>query len=359
MRYKLLLVLLVALSLLVACQPRHMQRGNMLPKQLNPPKRQTIPPTETPSAAAPKVAPKFIGTYKHFSIAADAPAIDSTFYLNVDHTFKLINEYIGKATNTEVGTWSENLDGSATITTTGQLERKYDTPIVTKARFADDTPTILLLTTGQENAKSDRWVRFEGLVQDYTKAGYDATAARQAIQARDWAGSYKAASPAADCCGLDISLFLNVDKSATFRSDYLNGKAPIEEMGTWTASATQTLTSTAPVTVTVMITGQKGQPNYAKPQVLQLTLQNGVLVTTKLSSILPDGRLKLYSIDGLIAPQWAAVTAPPPATKPALDPMLEQMRQRHPFLFRIFRFLWRFSEMMHKRWPQDPEQPGF
>ena len=357
MRFKLLLVFLVALGLLAACGPSRMQRGHMMSKII-PPKRQTIPSTATP-LPTPKVAPKFIGTYKHFSIAADAPGIDSTFYINVDHTFKQINEYIGKATNTEVGIWSENVDGSATITTTGQVDRKYDTPTVTQARFADETPSVLILTSGQENAKSDQWIRFEALVLDYTKAGYDAKAATDAIQQRNWAGSYKAALPAADCCGLDISLFLNADKSAEFRSDYLNGKAPIEEVGSWTASATQTLTSTTPVTVTVTITGQKGQASYAEPQVLQLVWQNGVLVTTKSSTILPDGRLKLYSIDGLIAPQWAAVSAQPPTTKPALDPMLEQMRRRHPFLFRIFRFLWRFSEMMHKRWPQDPGQPGF
>ncbi|MFN8495925.1 MAG: copper resistance protein NlpE N-terminal domain-containing protein [Caldilineaceae bacterium] len=358
MRFKLLPVLLVALGLLVACGPGHLQRGKMMPK-LNPPKRQAISPTPTPPAAPTQATPKFIGIYKHFSIAADAPAIDSTLYLNVDHTFKLISEYIGKATNTEVGTWTANLDGSATVTTTGQLDQKYDTPIVAKARFADDSQTVLTLTAGGENAKSDKWMRFEALVQDYTKAGYDAKAATDAIQERHWAGSYKAALPAADCCGLDISLFLNADKSADFRSDYLNGKAPVEEVGSWTASATQTLTSTAPVTVTVTITGQKGQPSYDKPQVLQLTWQNGILVTTKTSTILPDGRLKLYSIDGLIAPQWAVVTAQSPATKPALDPMLEQMRQRHPFLFRLFRFFWRFSEMMHKRWPNDPGQPGF
>ena len=154
--------------------------------------------------------PKYTGIYKHLSLAADAPAIDSTLYLNVDGSFKLIDEYVGKATNTQVGAWAANADGSATITTTGQLDKKFDKPVIEQVRFADDSDVTLKV----DGDKSSQWTRFEALVEDYSKETYDPAAATQAIQTRGWASLYKAALPAADCCGLDITLFLNADKSA-------------------------------------------------------------------------------------------------------------------------------------------------
>ncbi len=312
MRFKISLICLVALGLLVACQPhRPPQRFRLAPQQPAPIS------SPTPVSATPQPAPKFVGIYKHLSLAADAPAIDSTLYLNTDGSFKLIDEYVGKATNTQVGTWAANTDGSATITTTGQLDRKFDKPVIEQVRFADDREETLKI----DGDKSSQWTRFEALVADYTKETYDPKVATAAIQTGGWAGLYKAALPAADCCGLDITLFLNADKSAEFRSDYLNGKAAISEVGTWTASQTQTMTSTAPVTVTVVITGQKEQTTTAKLQTLQLVLQDGVLVSSKTSDILPDGRLKLYSAAGLIAPERAAFAAQDSTAAPTLPKM--------------------------------------
>lgn len=335
MRVKLLLICLVAVGLLIACRP----------PQMPPPHRARNFSQPTPVSPVTAAMPKYTGIYKHLSLAADAPAIDSTLYLNVDGSFKLIDEYVGKATNTEVGAWQANADGSAIITTTGQLDRKYDKPVIEQVRFTDDSDVTLTV----DGDKSSQWTRFEALVEDYTKETYDPAAATKAIQTGGWASLYKAALPAADCCGLDITLFLNADKSAEFRSDYLNGKAPVIEVGTWTASQTQTMTSTAPVTVTVVITGQKDQPKDDKPQTLQLVLQDGVLVTTKTSDILPDGRLKLYSADGLIAPERAALTdqsasqQPPAATTPAHPqrPLPRWLR----FLMRLDRF---FHSWLHK-----------
>ncbi|MCX6047949.1 MAG: copper resistance protein NlpE N-terminal domain-containing protein [Chloroflexi bacterium] len=327
MRFKILVVSLMAMSLMFACRPgpaRMMPRPHREAKPAMP----ATPPT--PVSVTPQTAPEFTGIYKHLSLAADAPAIDSTLYLNTDGSFKLIDEYVGKATNTQVGTWAANTDGSATITTTGQLDRKFDKPIVEQVRFTDDTTTTMTV----EGDKSSQWTRFEALVEDYTKETYDPKAATEAIQARGWAGLYKAALPAADCCGLDITLFLNADKSAEFRSDYLNGKAAISEVGTWTASTTQTMTSTAPVTVTVVITGQKEQTTTAKLQTIQLVLQDGILVTTKTSDILPDGRLKLYSADGLIAPERAAFAAQASVETPA-TPKMPHYPKHLPFWVRF------------------------
>lgn len=335
MRVKLLLICLVAVGLLIACRPPQRPLAHRARNVSQP----------TPASTATATMPKYTGIYKHLSLAADAPAIDSTLYLNVDGSFKLIDEYVGKATNTQVGAWAANADGSATITTTGQLDKKFDKPVIEQVRFADDSDVTLKV----DGDKSSQWTRFEALVEDYSKETYDPAAATQAIQTRGWASLYKAALPAADCCGLDITLFLNADKSAEFRSDYLNGKAPITEVGAWTGSATQTMTSTAPVTVTVVITGQKDQAKYDKPQTIQLTLQDGVLVTTQASTILPAGRLKLYSADGLIAPERAALTdqsvstQPPAATTPhhAQRPLPRWLR----FLMRLDRF---FHSWLHK-----------
>jgi uncharacterized lipoprotein NlpE involved in copper resistance len=349
MRFKILVVSLVALSLVIACRPSQARMPHT--------NRNVKPPT--PVSAAPQTAPKFTGIYKHLSLAADAPAIDSTLYLNIDGSFKLIDEYVGKATNTEVGTWVSNADGSTTITTTGQLDRKFDKPMVAQARFTDDTDTTLKVVGG-EGDKGRQWVRFEALVQDYTKETYDPQAATQAIATGGWAGLYKAALPAADCCGLDITLFLNADQSAQFRSDYLNGKAPILEVGTWTASATQTLTSTAPVTVTVIITGQKDQPKAAKSQTLELTLQDGVLVTTKTSEILPDNRLKLYSADGLIAPERAAFTAQQPAETPALPKIPHHPNRHLPFWVRFLMTVERICyKLLHMHFSGHPFSDDF
>ncbi len=319
MRFKILLLCLVASGLLAACQPHRL-----------PPHLRLATKQPAPVSAAAQPAPKFVGIYKQLSLAADAPAIDSTLYLNTDGSFKLIDEYVGKATNTQVGAWAANTDGSATMTTTGQLDKKFDKPVIEQVRFTDDTDETLKV----DRENGSQWVRFEALVADYTKETYDPKAATKAIKTSGLADLYKAALPAADCCGLDITLFLNANKSAAFRSDYLNGKAPITEVGTWTASATQTLTSTAPVTVTVVMTGQKDQPAAAKPQTLQLVLQDGVLVTTKTSGILPDGRLKLYSAVGLIAPERAAFTAQQPAETPA-QPKLPHYPKHLPFWVRF------------------------
>jgi putative lipoprotein len=51
-------------------------------------------------------------------------------------------------------------------------------------------------------------------------------------------GIYKGFAPAASCCGLDLTLFLSTGSSATLKSDYLNGEAPIVETGVWTATTT-------------------------------------------------------------------------------------------------------------------------
>ncbi|MCB0155578.1 MAG: copper resistance protein NlpE N-terminal domain-containing protein, partial [Anaerolineae bacterium] len=54
--------------------------------------------------------------------------------------------------------------------------------------------------------------------------------------AADVAGIYKVMLPGASSPGLDITLYLNVDNSMRQVSDYLNGEAPVVEVGTWQAA---------------------------------------------------------------------------------------------------------------------------
>ncbi len=56
-------------------------------------------------------------------------------------------------------------------------------------------------------------------------------------QPLDAAGIYKVMLPGASSPGLDITLYLNFDHTVRQISDYLNGEAPIVEVGMWQAHA--------------------------------------------------------------------------------------------------------------------------
>jgi putative lipoprotein len=60
-------------------------------------------------------------------------------------------------------------------------------------------------------------------------------------QPLDAAGIYKVMLPGASSPGLDITLYLNFDHTVRQISDYLNGEAPIVEVGMWQAEGNQVL----------------------------------------------------------------------------------------------------------------------
>ena len=93
------------------------------------------------------------------------------------------------------------------------------------------------------------------------------------IPALRFVGMYTASLPAASSPGRDIVLFLSADGAAELSTDYLNGEAPIVEIGTWQEDAGGT--------ATVSLTGRPGGPVYDQPDVINFQLEDGTLTTVE------------------------------------------------------------------------------
>ncbi|GIK40643.1 MAG: hypothetical protein BroJett011_44760 [Chloroflexota bacterium] len=228
-----------------------------------------------PSAVQPE---QVVGIYKALLPAASSPGIDSTLYLNIDNTVRLVEDYLnGEPPIVEVGNW--RIEGDQVVMTiTGQENRPYDTP---------DTVTFtldgnVLATTPDEDrygSAGRRYLRFDALATGEQAVPYDAAAAAEMMNDSGLAGIYKGFSPAASCCGLDWTLFLSPDNTARLKSDYLNGEASILESGTW---------QVADNTLTVTLTGAE------KPMTFQVA--DGTLVSNEFS-IFGQMPLRLYRFE--------------------------------------------------------------
>lgn len=215
---------------------------------------------------------KVVGIYKALLPAASSPGIDSTLYLNVDKTIRLIEDYLNsEPTVVQMGNW--HIDGDrVTVTITGQ----ENNPI---------TFTLngnVLATTPDEDfygSAGRRYLRFDALATGEQAVPYDAAQAGKTMTEAGLAGIYKGFSPSADCCGLDWTLFLNPDNSARLKSDYLNGEAPILENGTWQLAGN---------TLTVTLTDAE------KPMTFQVA--DGVLVSNEFT-IFGQAPLRLYRFE--------------------------------------------------------------
>ena len=93
------------------------------------------------------------------------------------------------------------------------------------------------------------------------------------IPALRFVGMYTASLPAASSPGRDIVLFLSADGAAELSTDYLNGEAPIVEIGTWQEDAGGT--------ATVSLTGRPGGPVYDQPDVITFQLEDGTLTAVE------------------------------------------------------------------------------
>ncbi|MCL4298272.1 MAG: copper resistance protein NlpE N-terminal domain-containing protein [Anaerolineae bacterium] len=220
-----------------------------------------------------------VGIYKALLPAASSPGIDSTLYLNIDNTVRLVEDYLnGVPPIVEIGNWQSAGD-QVMVTVSGQEgEVVYDTPNV----ITFDLTGNGLATTPDEDlygSAGRRYLRFDALANGEQAVPYDATAAAGMMTGSGPAGIYKGFSPAASCCGLDWTLFLNPDNSARLKSDYLNGEAPILEDGTW---------QVADNTLTVTLTGAE------KPMTFQVA--DGTLVSNEFS-IFGEMPLRLYRFD--------------------------------------------------------------
>lgn len=97
-------------------------------------------------------------------------------------------------------------------------------------------------------------------------------------------GRYKARLPAASSPGRDVTLTLNADGTVELSTDYLNGEAPIVEIGTWNADADGT--------ASVALTGRAEGLVYEAPVVIVFQLMKGELVAVEYD-------VSLYGSEGL------------------------------------------------------------
>ncbi|MCB0196183.1 MAG: YbaY family lipoprotein [Anaerolineae bacterium] len=174
-----------------------------------------------------------VGIYKTMLPGGSSPGLDSTLYLNVDNTVRLVSDYLnGDPPIDEMGTWAVE-NNQVVVTLTGQTDRVYDTPVVTT--YNVDAGTLVEINPEPvPGAYVSRYLPFDALATGLEPVPYNADAAQQEITEAGYGGIYKAFLPAATCCGRDITLTLNPDGPAFMSTNFLNGEPPIMQTGTWT-----------------------------------------------------------------------------------------------------------------------------
>lgn len=224
-----------------------------------------------------------VGIYKALLPAASSPGIDSTLYLNIDNTVRLVEDYLnGEPAIEEVGTWQSEGE-RVVVTFTGQPDRTYDTPIAVTFTLTANG----LATSPAEDAYGSagrRYLRFEALATGEQPVPYDTTVTAQMMSESGLVGIYKGFSPAASCCGLDWTLYLNPDNQASLKSDYLNGEAPIFESGDWQVTDNN---------LSVNLEGA------AKPLTFQVA--EGTLISNEIT-IFGEAPLRLYRFEAAAQP---------------------------------------------------------
>jgi uncharacterized lipoprotein YbaY/uncharacterized lipoprotein NlpE involved in copper resistance len=246
-------------------------------------------------AAAPTLpAEEVVGIYKVMLPAASSPGLDITLYLNVDNTVRQVSDYLnGDPAVEEVGVWQIEGD-RVVVTLTGQEGQPYETP--SSETLAPSNDGLTTVPTG-EGAGRWTYLPFDALALGQQPVPYDTVEASQVISQTGLTGIYKGFLPAATCCGQDITLFLNFDNTASLKSDYLNGEAPIVETGVWTATPSNA--------VEVVLSGA------ASP--LSLVVSDGLLVSAPDEDAYGSAGLKLHRFEviasnSLQAPLTGTVT---------------------------------------------------
>ncbi|MCB0209766.1 MAG: YbaY family lipoprotein, partial [Anaerolineae bacterium] len=174
-----------------------------------------------------------VGIYKTMLPGGSSPGLDSTLYLNADNTVRLVSDYLNDDPPIdEMGTWTVE-NNQVVVTLTGMADRAYDSPVVTT--YDVDAGTLVETSTETvPGAYVSRYLPFEALATGLEPVPYNAEVAQQEITDSGYGGIYKGFLPAATCCGRDITLTLNPNGPAYLSTNFLNGKPPLMETGTWT-----------------------------------------------------------------------------------------------------------------------------
>ena len=179
--------------------------------------------------------------------SADTDGIQIRLELAQDQSATMITDYMdGKDPLIEIGTWAPNAKNKnqLDLTLTGTDTETYDKPI---AIVFDVDPTTQALTTAEYDTELFGEDGFSLALddskdtdsEDIDTEGTDTegTDTQDSI-----AGVYNSdVLPAADSPGLVITLDLMENGNVEMVSNYLNGKLPIVEMGSWTDNGNETI----------------------------------------------------------------------------------------------------------------------
>ncbi len=229
--------------------------------------------------AAADSSQEAVGIYKGIFPAASSPGIDSTLYLNTDKSARLVSDYLNEESPiVEVGSW-QGAGAEGTVIFTGQEDREYDTPQTVTFQLDGNALTLVYDSAGS-GTSVQHYLRFEALATGEQAVPYDA-ASMAGVD--DLTGIYKGFAPAASCCGLDLTLTLGSDGSATLKSDYLNGDAPFVEQGRWTVTDN---------ILEVALDGADSPWTYAISEEPLTLISNEI-------TIFGEAPLRLYSLPGI------------------------------------------------------------
>ncbi len=204
-----------------------------------------------------------VGIYKGILPAATCCGQDLTLYANVDGSAVLVTDYLnGEPPISETGTWAIEAEGHVNVML-GEVTRSfgYQKEILTSL-VSPDAPEEMVWTL----------VNVQALALNRNTLPYNSHVADQHLRENGFVGMYKGMLPAATCCGYDQTLYLHSDSSIRLEANYLNGKPPFVEVGTWQPSEE--------TGVIITITGDESQ-SYDSPNIITLELVDGVLTTVK------------------------------------------------------------------------------
>lgn len=259
--------------------------------------------------------------------AASSPGLQRSLIFYDDGSVQMVSDYLnGEEPIIELGSWVENEDGSLSVELTGTEDTEYEAPVALTFALADGTLTATEWDTTRfgseglsftEQDVEDLLLEDEEPVSSAPVEGADTPAAAatpvlttteavtpaEAVTPTETvsvtvpegepatgtddplaaAAPFEAPAgaqavftsgllPAASSPGRLLRLVLFEDGSNQMISDYLNGEAPILEVGTWEESAAGELV--------VTLTGQIASP-YSEPVVITFAQNDGALTAVE------------------------------------------------------------------------------
>lgn len=211
------------------------------------------------AATQAEAAPTIPGIYSSDLLpAADSPGLVITLALFDNGAAQSTSDYLNaEAPIVEVGTWTDNADGTVTLEITGTPDEEY----------AD--PATMTLTVAEGQLDADGVVFTLLPVADLPNEEVSTAGEPVAYYKSDTLTS--ASSP-----GRVVELVLLDDGTAAMRTDYLNDEAPIVEIGVWEEDED---------TVTVTLTGNTDQ-EYDAPVIIVFAVEDDQLVATEYDAAL-------------------------------------------------------------------------